>query len=219
VRLRAERRQEELLLGGVMNERGEASSVFAEFAAPLRAFIARRASPGLEVDDVLQNVFLRIHQKLPELRDHQRIDAWIFQITRNALADAKRARAREAWDELDESAHPAPGEEGADPSQAFARCIAPMIEQLDEPYREAILLTEIEGLTHAEAAKRARVSHAAMKSRALRGREQLRSIVLQCCRVELDARGHIFDFERRVSSCCDDGVQCSQAPNPEEKQR
>src|SRR5690606_35824286 len=70
------------------------SSLWARFALPLRAFVARRAPRELDTDDVLQDVFVRIQEQLPNLRDADRIDAWIFQIARNVIADAYRRRTR-----------------------------------------------------------------------------------------------------------------------------
>ena len=48
-----------------------------DFTAPLRAFITRRMPSGMDPDDIVQEVFVRIHERLPELRDTERLDASI----------------------------------------------------------------------------------------------------------------------------------------------
>ena len=73
---------------------GDTSLMWAEFAGRLRAFLARRVPPGIEADDVLQEVFLRVMRHLPSLREADRLEAWLFQIARNTLHDAMRARQR-----------------------------------------------------------------------------------------------------------------------------
>ena len=55
----------------------------------LRPFVARRVAPT-EVDDVLQDVFVRMQRGLPALRDEERFTSWLFQIARNVR---RRSRA------------------------------------------------------------------------------------------------------------------------------
>ncbi|WP_327587875.1 hypothetical protein OHA25_13410 [Nonomuraea sp. NBC_00507] len=75
-------------------------------------------------------------------------------------------------------------------------------EVLPEPYREAIVLTEYEGLTQAEAAQRARISVPGMKSRVQRARRQLGDLLTACCQVELDARKAVRSVENRGPCPC-----------------
>ncbi len=169
-----------------------------DFATPLRAFVARRAPAGVEPDDLVQDIFLRIHERLPELRDSERLDAWIFQIARNVLADSFRSRRRRealterAAFELSESPV---NDDDAGGASELTPCIAPMIERLPEAYRDALAQTELQGVTQVEAARRAGLSISGMKSRVQRGRDQLKQMLLACCEIELDARG-------RVMGCC-----------------
>lgn len=185
---------------------GAALTIWSELVAPLRAFLAKRVPAEVDVEDVLQDVFLRIHQKLPELQDHGRVDAWVFQITRNALADTlrKKQRARAAFgtpaDEVavDEVAVVAEQtNDGSAIEVEFIRCLAPMVTRLEEPYRQAIELTDLGGLTQAEAAARLGISVSGMKSRVQRGRDQLRALFVRCCVVEFDRRGGLVDYAAR----------------------
>ena len=70
------------------------AALWDSFAPPLRAFLARRVPAGVEPDDLLQDVFLRVVKHLDSLRSTERPEAWLFQIARNALRDALRARQR-----------------------------------------------------------------------------------------------------------------------------
>ena len=73
---------------------GDPATLWDDFAPPLRAFLARRVPAGVEPDDLLQDVFLRVVKHLDSLRSTERPEAWLFQIARNALRDALRARQR-----------------------------------------------------------------------------------------------------------------------------
>jgi RNA polymerase sigma-70 factor (ECF subfamily) len=184
---------------------GDASTMWEEFAAPLRAFVARRVPPGIEPDDVVQEVFLRVVRHLPALRDAERLEAWLYQIARNALRDAMRVRQRRdlRTDALDVEPPAASDVEDVPAAEAeLAPCLTGMVARLPEPYRTAMDLTSREGLTQAEAAKRAGVSVSGMKSRVQRARDQLKQMLVRCCEVAVDSRGGVSDFHLREPGAC-----------------
>src|SRR5215217_4215450 len=62
--------------------------------ARLSAFVAQRVDDSADVADLVQTVFLRAHQHVASIADEQRLLPWLFQITRNAIADYYRSPAR-----------------------------------------------------------------------------------------------------------------------------
>ena len=60
------------------------------FHSPLEQFIRRRISDETTAEDVLQDVFLKIHQHMETLRDVRKLESWIYQITRNTIIDSFR---------------------------------------------------------------------------------------------------------------------------------
>ncbi len=181
------------------------SVTWGAFPAPLRAFVARRVPAGVDPDDVVQEVFLRVVRHLPSLRQGDRIEAWLFQIARNTLTDALRARQRRdsRTDTLEVDVAAETDTEDVRAAEAeLAPCLAPMVARLAEPYRTAIELTSLQGLTQTEAAKRAGVSVSGMKSRVQRARQQLKQMLLRCCEIDIDRRGGVSDYRLRESSPC-----------------
>jgi RNA polymerase sigma-70 factor (ECF subfamily) len=81
--------------------------------------------------------------------------------------------------------------------QELATHVAPFVASLPSPYREALTLTELEGLTQKQAAEMLGIPLSTMKSRVQRGRERLREIFEACCEIALDARGHVVGCEPR----------------------
>lgn len=77
-----------------------------------------------------------------------------------------------------------------------------MIDALPEPYREAIVLTELEGLTQKTLAQRLGISVSGAKSRVQRGREQLKQMLHECCSFEFDRRGKVIECEPRSRDAC-----------------
>ncbi|HEY5936525.1 MAG TPA: sigma factor, partial [Kofleriaceae bacterium] len=72
-----------------MTDAGQAADV----ADRLRPFIARRI-PAQDVDDVLQETFVRMQRGIANLRDDARMTPWLYQVARSAVADHLRARQR-----------------------------------------------------------------------------------------------------------------------------
>jgi RNA polymerase sigma-70 factor (ECF subfamily) len=77
-----------------------------------------------------------------------------------------------------------------------------MIRTLPEPYRDALVLTEFEGLTQKEMAARLGISLSGAKSRVQRGREQLKRMLLARCEFEFDRLGRIIDCKPRRKDAC-----------------
>jgi RNA polymerase sigma-70 factor, ECF subfamily len=77
-----------------------------------------------------------------------------------------------------------------------------MIEALPESYRHAIRLTELRGVAQSEAAKQTGLSVSGMKTRVQRGRRKLKTMLLQCCEIELDNRRGVVAYQLRSGGCC-----------------
>lgn len=176
----------------------------------LRPFVERRVS-GADADDVLQDVFLRMQRGLPGLRDEERFGPWVYQVARSAILDHRRRCARRpfAAAEAPEVAVPAvdEAEDGA-VERELATYIAPFVAMLPSPYREALTLTELEGLTQKDAAAMLGVSLSGMKSRVQRGRARLREMLDACCEITVDPRGRVIGCEPRPDGKLPDGC-CS----------
>ena len=162
----------------------------------LGAFIARRVRPE-DVDDVRQDVLLRIHTSARDLSDDARFGPWVYAIARNAVIDRLRRKSI-ATGEL--TAEPEAEPPDSDAAPPLLNCVTPFVARLPAAYREAITLTELRGLSQQDAADVAGISLSGMKSRVQRGRKLLREMFEDCCHLTLDGRGRVI--ETRVRSGC-----------------
>jgi RNA polymerase sigma-70 factor (ECF subfamily) len=183
-------------------------AVWHELRGPLAGFIARRVADPQDAEDVLQEVMLRIHRHSDELVSADRVAAWVHRIARNAIVDHYRRRAARpelpagGAADLDERPERSFDEPASDAlRRELAACLRPLIDRLPDKQREALVLTELEGLTQIEAASRLGISVSGAKARVQRGRAQLRTLLLDCCHVELDRRGAITDYRARRGAC------------------
>lgn len=190
---------------------GELSTeaVWLEVSGQLRRFIGSRVRLREDAEDILQEVFVKVHDQLPRLANPARLHAWVYQITRNAIVDYYRRRGRtpELTAELPEELAAEDAE--TDLTDQVAAWLLPMIETLPPKYRDAMLLSEIQGLTQQETAARLGISLSGAKSRVQRGRERLREALLSCCHVELDRAGRVVEWRARRQSCA--GAGCGSA--------
>jgi RNA polymerase sigma-70 factor (ECF subfamily) len=193
------------------------AQLWAEVHQGLKGFVGRRVADQAEAEDILQQVYLRMHQGLGDLKDLRRITSWIVQVTRHVIADYYRSPRRRK--ELPaglagdlEGLHPMAGPSSGWPEEdagrlrkELAACLRPMLKRLPREYRDAVTLVELEGLTQPAAAKRLGLSVSGMKSRVQRGRRRLRRLLDECCAIELDARRGIADYAPRDAACrsCD----------------
>ncbi len=187
----------------------------------LRAFVAKRVANEAEVDDILQEVFLRMHRKLEGLDDPRRVVSWLYQIARHVIVDHYRrpARRREVPAGLAGDVDRAYPTAASDPLRAsgeaaqhrteLAACLRPMIAHLAVPYREAVTLVELDGMTQQAAATRLGLSLSGVKSRVQRGRRQLKAMLEACCTIQLDARRGVADYAPRESACSPCGPRLS----------
>ncbi len=182
----------------------EITADWEELRARLRSFVAHRVpKESSSHDDLVQEILIRLHRGLPRLRESERLDAFAYQVARNAIADHFRKDRREQPTDPETLADHAVTED-EDPSgegrAQLARCLRPLVDRLGEEYREAVLLTDLGGLSQAEAARQLGLSAPGMRSRVQRGRSQLHETLAKCCAVELDAAAQI-DRVERVGPC------------------
>ena len=185
----------------------DAEAAWRDVRGPLLSFIARRVSDRDSAEDILQEVMLRIHRHAGELSDVSAVGGWIHEIARNAIIDhyrravVRRERPVGSETELDRPTPAAPEPGPAELRAELAACLEPLLAQLPPNYRDALRLTDLAGLTQADAAARIGLSTSGMKTRVQRARTQLKALFVECCEIELDRRGGIIDYQPHNNAC------------------
>jgi RNA polymerase sigma-70 factor (ECF subfamily) len=178
----------------------EARGAWSEIEVRLRPYVARRVASAADVDDIVQEIFVRMQRGVSGLRDGERFGGWLYRIAEHVIVDAARARARQPSPRADLPEPPPmdPSDNTAEDLQnALGECVALFVARLSSPYREAVTLTDLEGLTQKDAAEMLGVSLSGMKSRVQRGREKIRDMFDECCRISVDCRGRVMECEPR----------------------
>jgi len=186
---------------------GTPEDIWNEFSGSLRQFILTRVQDKTAADDILQEVFIKIVRSIAQLKDTARLRGWLYRITRNTIIDHYRQRPSEVplpetlEDFVDEG-----GDQDEIP-QGLAACVRTLIQRLPAKYREAIELTEFEGVTQKAMSEKLGLSPSGAKSRTQRARGMIRDLLLDCCRFERDQQGNILEYQAHsqdAPKCCDE---------------
>jgi RNA polymerase sigma-70 factor (ECF subfamily) len=134
--------------------------IYRDFFDDVGRWIRALGGPEAEREDLLQDVFLIVHRRLPEF-DGQNLPGWLFQITRRRVRDFRRLR----WFRLflgnspveDSIASPLVGPDALLGNKQTAEILARLLSTLPEHQRVAFVLFEIEGYSGEEIARIQRV--------------------------------------------------------------
>jgi RNA polymerase sigma-70 factor (ECF subfamily) len=131
--------------------------------------------PSAEQDDLVQDVFLAVHRRLPDF-DGKDVAAWLYQITRHRVRDCRRLR----WTRLllgssapDELVSSATGPDRELESQQEVVLIFRLVAKLPEAQRVAFVLFEIDGYSGEEIARLQEVPINTVWARVKTAREKL----------------------------------------------
>lgn len=142
-----------------------------------------------DAEDLIADAVAKGWQALASLEDRTSVRAWLFRIMNNAFVSTRRsARMRTEHEPLDtaqdefslfERLHqPILLWWGANPEQDFLNRLLRSdleraIDALPEPYREAVVLVDVQGLAYREVAQLLGVPIGTLRSRLARGRSRL----------------------------------------------
>lgn len=172
----------------------DTEAIWQALAEPLRRFILKRVATPEDADDILQDVFMKIHARIGALKDVERVQSWVFQIARNAVID--HYRAGKPTEELHEATVTLYDEIPDDVERAMAHSVRGFMAALPDGYREAVEL-EAAGIPQKDIAARLNLSLSGAKSRVQRGRAMLRDMLNACCEYQFDRYGKVIDYRRR----------------------
>lgn len=169
---------------------------FKQYRNALLGHIRSIVKDSAEAEDVLQEVMVRAHQNVEQLRVETALSTWLFRVATHASVDHLRKRGRQPRIADDaEGAAAEPTEEAAPSLQhlveqrEMSACVQQYIVDLPEDFRTVILLHDLEGLTVGEIAATLGLTLAAAKMRLHRARATLKAALKDGCTLACDCRG------------------------------
>ena len=183
----------------------QVAELYTTLRDPIRSFIAKRVSDSPQVEDLVHDVFLKIHTKIHTLKESEKLTSWVYQIARNSVMDYYRTR-RETVSGVEEEFLQAGAVEEPDAGDRLKPVVRRMIEQLPDAYKIPLKLADLEDRKHKEIAEELGLSVPGVKSRIQRARRMLKDLLLECCHFEFDKYGTVFGYSpRNCVQCCPGG--------------
>ena len=154
----------------------EDHAAFAElvrrYQSPVRAFLARMTRGDSHLaDDLAQETFLKVWQKLHTYRGGSKFSTWLFGIAFNEFRGAVRKRSELLSDDHEQTADENPA---VAVNPGLRVDLGEALKQLNSNERAAILLCCQNGLSHDEAAQVLDCPVGTVKTNILRGKEKLK---------------------------------------------
>jgi RNA polymerase sigma-70 factor, ECF subfamily len=167
-----------LVLAARNGDRAAFGGLYARYARMVHGILLAKV-PASDVDDLVQDVFLRALPRLCDLRDVARFGPWLAAITRNRANDYYRqTRAvAEVTESLPEDESELPASNTAPDAEAAA--ILLIVRSLPDAYRETLILRLVEGMTGPEIAARTGLTPGSVRVNLHRGMQQLKEKLSQ----------------------------------------
>jgi RNA polymerase sigma-70 factor (ECF subfamily) len=130
------------------------AGVYRVHAPQVARWAAHLGGPWVDVEDIVQDVFLIVRRRLDEFRGDAKVTTWLYRITARVVSDARRKERLRSWlrrsrrGEVERallSAAPTPAEQ-LERVQARAT-VHLILDRLPEKYRTVLVLFELEGLS------------------------------------------------------------------------
>jgi RNA polymerase sigma-70 factor, ECF subfamily len=163
----------DLVQAARQGDRAAFGKLYALYARMVHGILLVKV-PLKDVDDLVQDVFLRAMPRLSGLRDAERFGAWLAAITRNRARDYYRQTRATALvtESLGEVAEGAASSSAAPETNAASILLA--VRFLPDAYRETLILRLVEGMTGPEIAVRTGMTPGSVRVNLHRGMQKLR---------------------------------------------
>lgn len=168
--------------------------VWNEHHKDLKRFVLSKIKDKDISNDILQDVFLKLHAKIDTLKIEAKLKPWLYQITRNTITDYFRKQKFSV--DVEEIDLPAETEEPKSNEQ-FAACVQPHLNKLPLIYKEALSKTEFGNYSQLQLAEELNISYSGAKSRVQRAKELLKNYIKQCCNVSTDKYGNVLSYDEK----------------------
>ena len=180
-------------------------SLWTNIYGELFGFVSKHIKNRDDVNDIIQDTFIKVKTNIDSLKNPAKVESWIFQIARNTMNDFFRKQKKsfaivENTEEisLEQDAATEDDIKVKRQTQHFSEYAGFVVSELPEKYRIAVHMADLEGLSMKAVAEELGISVSGAKSRVQRGRKMIKEIILECCEVNTDKYGNIVDYKPNV---------------------
>ncbi|MGY5849860.1 sigma-70 family RNA polymerase sigma factor [Salegentibacter sp. F14] len=169
----------------------EISQIWLEYQAALENYILKLVKNKELSREISREVLMKVYNSCCSGSEISNLRSWLHQIAHNTCIDHFRKEAKKS-NKIPEIQLL---EEIPDAYNEASKLLLPLLKLIPEKYARPLYMADIQHKKQSEIAEELNLSLSGAKSRVQRGREHLRSKIMQCCIIEQDARGNFVDFK------------------------
>jgi RNA polymerase sigma-70 factor, ECF subfamily len=177
-----------------MDADNEIIKIWQENNVKIKQFICYKVNDDDCCNDILHDLFLKITDNSEKIALIEKPASYIIKMAQNAVIDFYKTQKKKGVQNCDCSQ--LEERQGFSDQELYNISLMPFIQALPPIYKEALFLSDIEGLSQKETAERLKISYTGAKSRVQRARKMLKESILNCCNYKFDKFGNIV-------SCCE----------------
>lgn len=170
-------------------------TTFNNIYSAIQHYIRKLTHDKEKIDEITQEVFIKVHQSLHTLNDEKKLLPWLKRIVYTTLIDYYRNQNKYSSSALPELTQPEDevNEEGF---EDVVQCIKGLIEAMPEEERTLLMAIELQGVSQTQYAATFNIPLSTVKSRIQRAREKLRTQISGNCFLLTDPYGNIIDHKK-----------------------
>ncbi len=170
--------------------------IWESYHREVKQFIMSKIKDEDIANDLLQEIFIKIHTKKETLENIGKLKSWIFTIARNTVLDyfKQSTKTREFFDtdsilEEEKMLH------------NKTDCLHGIIKHLPKKYRDPLFLSDIKGMKQAATAQKLKLKLSTTKSRIQRARKQIAQAFMECCDFKINQKGFLVGELKDKEEC------------------
>ncbi|MDJ1493281.1 sigma-70 family RNA polymerase sigma factor [Cytophagaceae bacterium DM2B3-1] len=167
---------------------------YQEIYSIITAYIHKLTSDKNIIDEVTQEVLIKVHQSIQTLQHEDKLTSWLKRIVYTTLMDYYRREQSLLTQEIGELV--SMEEYSNEGNEEVLQCIQLLIDILPEEERQLMIAVEIEGVKQTDYAKKHQLPLSTVKSRIQRARQKLKDTIKGNCFLTNDVYGNVVDYKK-----------------------
>ena len=176
----------------------ELDEIWPSYRSSIKALLHSKVSDPDDVDDLLQEVLIKTHSNIGNLRKEESMKSWLFQITARTTIDYYRKKSRIHEIEAENLWF---GESERNIKADISPCVEPFLKTLPEKIANLLRAIDLQGIPQKSYAQELGISYSTLKSQVQKARSELKDLYEDCCDYSVDTQGNLVDFEQKSKKC------------------
>jgi len=175
-------------------------AVWETYNIEIKNFILSKIQDKHIANDLLQEVFIKVHTKINTLRDIDKLKSWVFAITRNTISDYFKSSKKTINTHKDSAEVPDENTLLTDNHSEYD-CLYGILKNLPKKYRDPLFMADIKGVNQRYIANILKLPLPTVKSQIQRARRMIGQGFMDCCGFELNHKGFLVGEVKPKENC------------------